>query len=108
MMAMRRVLAARLLLAVLCASGLVCPCPPAQAAAMQDDHGCCAQEGWSAATSCCLTTGEPQEEATLDGVPGLLAPAPRAVLLGPVVAAAAAPASRAACISASPPSILRI
>lgn len=108
MMRMRRAVASSLLLSVLVTLGLVCPCPPAAAAPMADDHACCTNEGLRAASSCCLTTADAQKPASLGAPPVLGAPqvvaAPQALAFAlPVFAGVRSPL-----LAPSPPTILRI
>ncbi len=108
MVTMRRALASSLLLAALASVSLVCPCPAEMAAAMPDEHGCCRQEGFTAASSCCLTIADSEEPATLDAAPLLVLPLEVVGLAVPVVAVPAASVPRAATVNISPPAILRI
>jgi hypothetical protein len=106
---MRRAVASSLLLAVLVTLAIVCPCPPATAASMADDHSCCGKEGFRAAVSCCLTAADAPAPAALDAPP--VAPPPLAVVVAraPVVAARRAPGGlRSPLPAPSPPSVLRI
>ncbi len=107
MVPMRRALVSGLLLGLLVPLGLVCACAGA-AADVADDHGCCVQEGFGAATACCLSVPGTPPAASLDAASPPVAPEPRTFL----VVASPLPAldlpARSVSHSASPPSILRI
>lgn len=105
---MRRAVASSLLLAVLATTGLVCPCPPANAAAMKDDHGCCSREGMSAAASCCLTAADAPKPASLDAPPAFAAPEVSGAPLARVSAPRVPAGVRTPLLGPSPPTILRI
>lgn len=105
---MRRVLASSLLLAVLATTGLVCPCPPAAAAAMADDHACCTRPGLNAATSCCLTSADAPKPASLDAPHVFVAPQVIAAALARVSAPPVRAGVRSPLLTPSPPTILRI
>jgi hypothetical protein len=106
---MRRAVASSLLLAVLVTLAIVCPCPPAEAAPMADDHSCCGKQGFRAAVSCCLTAADAPRPAALDAPPVAAPPQAVVAALAPVVAAPCAPAVlRSPLLGPSPPSVLRI
>jgi hypothetical protein len=105
---MRRAVATSLLLAVLTTLGVLCPCPPAAAAAMADDHACCGKQGFRAAESCCLTAADAPSPAALDAAPVIAPPQAIVAALSPAAPAPAPARLPSAFLAASPPSVLRI
>ena len=107
---MRRAVASSLLVAVLLALGLVCPCPAVSGASapMADDHSCCGKQGLRAASSCCLTSADAPKPAALDAAPALPAPVADRADHAPVVLVSAPVRIGATSVSPSPPAVLRI
>ena len=101
---LRSIVAASLALALLSGLALLCPCPVAAMA----NHGCCAEPGFRAATSCCLTAPAPSAPAVVDGAAAFLSLAPTGVPMGPASVVAVADVPPPVRFAPLPPRVLRI
>lgn len=109
MKALRSLVGVAQLVALVTGLAMLCPCPVmATASDAGEEHGCCASEGFRAATSCCLTTASREASALAQFAPAPLVPmlADAPALLA---SASAAPIVRRAARLAAPPApVLRI